>query len=153
MSKRLLPSLFILSVALYLSGSALASIAPYYPPAKEIKYVQCTIGRSDLKVTINGCGRVNVGSFEKSISLNSTWKILPPENSVEPFINGVDLDKGYQNPAFDDSKFQLNKVGVGAGVGIRLDTPLGLLRLDYGVHKAEDGKLVGKPYFSIGQAF
>lgn len=54
--------------------------------------------------------------------------------------------------AFDNSDFKLNKMGVGAGLGIRVDTPLGLLRLDYGVH-LENGKPVGKPYFSIGQAF
>lgn len=39
------------------------------------------------------------------------------------------------------------------GVGVRLDTPLGLLRLDYGLGKAADDTRKGQFYFGIGQAF
>jgi len=42
---------------------------------------------------------------------------------------------------FDDIKF-------GYGVGLRFDTPLGPIRLDYGL--GEEG---GQTYFSIGQTF
>ena len=38
------------------------------------------------------------------------------------------------------------------GVGVRLDTPLGLLRLDYGLGKVDDTRK-GQFYFGIGQAF
>lgn len=39
------------------------------------------------------------------------------------------------------------------GVGVRLDTPLGLLRLDYGFGKDEDNKRSGQFYFGVGQTF
>ena len=42
---------------------------------------------------------------------------------------------------------------LGSGFGIRLDTPLGLLRLDFGLAKGKDGRIQGKTYFSFGQTF
>jgi outer membrane protein insertion porin family len=39
------------------------------------------------------------------------------------------------------------------GVGVRLDTPLGLLRLDYGLGKDAENNRSGQFYFGIGQAF
>lgn len=42
---------------------------------------------------------------------------------------------------------------LGAGLGLRFETPLGLLRLDYGMAKNPGGELGGKTYFSIGQLF
>lgn len=48
-----------------------------------------------------------------------------------------------------EEKVNLNDVKVGAGVGLRIDTPIGMIRLDYGWGK--DGK--GQSYFSIGQPF
>jgi outer membrane protein insertion porin family len=39
------------------------------------------------------------------------------------------------------------------GLGVRLDTPLGLLRLDYGFGKDETDKRVGQFYFGIGHTF
>jgi outer membrane protein insertion porin family len=40
---------------------------------------------------------------------------------------------------------------TGVGVGIRLDTPLGMMRFDYGFPMGGDRK--GRFYFSFGQAF
>ncbi|NLY11590.1 MAG: BamA/TamA family outer membrane protein [Firmicutes bacterium] len=39
------------------------------------------------------------------------------------------------------------------GVGVRVDTPLGLLRLDYGFGLNENNQRKGQLYFGIGQAF
>ncbi len=39
------------------------------------------------------------------------------------------------------------------GVGVRLDTPLGLLRFDYGLGKNEENKRSGQFYFGIGHTF
>ena len=39
------------------------------------------------------------------------------------------------------------------GLGVRLDTPLGLLRLDYGWGKNEEDERKGQFYFGIGQMF
>ena len=39
------------------------------------------------------------------------------------------------------------------GLGVRLDTPLGLLRLDYGWGKNEEDQRKGQFYFGVGQTF
>lgn len=39
------------------------------------------------------------------------------------------------------------------GVGVRLDTPLGLLRLDYGWGLNEEAKREGQFYFGLGHTF
>lgn len=39
------------------------------------------------------------------------------------------------------------------GLGVRLDTPLGLLRLDYGLGKDDNAKRKGQFYFGLGQTF
>jgi len=46
---------------------------------------------------------------------------------------------------------KVDDLQTGVGVGIRLDTPLGLMRFDYGFPMGGDRK--GKFYFSFGQAF
>jgi len=38
---------------------------------------------------------------------------------------------------------------AGAGIGVRIETPIGLMRIDYGISPEEGGKT----YFSLGQAF
>lgn len=42
----------------------------------------------------------------------------------------------------------LSDLKTGYGIGVRLDTPLGIMRIDYGI--GEDG---GRTYFSLGPAF
>lgn len=51
------------------------------------------------------------------------------------------------------SIFNLNDLNNSYGIGVRLDTPLGLLRLDYGRGKDEDLNRKGQFYFGIGQTF
>jgi len=53
----------------------------------------------------------------------------------------------------DDEKLDLRDLNNSFGVGVRLDTPLGLLRLDYGFGKNEENKRVGQFYFGVGQTF
>lgn len=48
---------------------------------------------------------------------------------------------------------QLQDLKNSFGVGVRLDTPLGLLRLDYGLGKDTSDNRKGQFYFGIGQAF
>lgn len=48
---------------------------------------------------------------------------------------------------------QLQDLKNSFGVGVRLDTPLGLLRLDYGLGKDAENNRKGQFYFGIGQAF
>ena len=47
-----------------------------------------------------------------------------------------------------DDPMSLADFSTGAGVGVRIDTPIGMLRIDYGV-----GKEGGQAYFSFGQMF
>jgi outer membrane protein insertion porin family len=47
-----------------------------------------------------------------------------------------------------DEPIRLDDIKFGYGVGLRFDTPLGPIRLDYGL--GEEG---GQTYFSIGQTF
>lgn len=51
------------------------------------------------------------------------------------------------------SLFSLGDLKNSYGLGVRLDTPLGLLRLDYGFGKDDADKRVGQFYFGIGQTF
>jgi len=48
-----------------------------------------------------------------------------------------------------DQSINLGDLRFGRGVGVRFDTPLGPIRLDYGIN--EEGE--GKTYFSIGHTF
>lgn len=69
-----------------------------------------------------------------------------------------DVAKGLQGVLFVDAgrawsqneTFRWPDVKVGKGVGIRIETPVGVMRLDYGLGSAGGG---GQTYFSIGQAF
>ncbi|MGE5572207.1 MAG: outer membrane protein assembly factor [Bacteroidota bacterium] len=47
-----------------------------------------------------------------------------------------------------DDPVNLADLSTGAGVGVRIDTPIGMLRIDYGI-----GKKGGQAYFSFGQMF
>ena len=51
-------------------------------------------------------------------------------------------------------EISLTDLAVGAGFGVRLDTPAALLRVDYGVPtSSRDGNRRGRWYFSVGQIF
>ena len=79
------------------------------------------------------------------------------------WISGVGfLDAG--NVFASAGKISLADLDVGAGVGLRLDSPVGLLRFDYGFALTRDRvsptpaaaantKRIGRFYFSIGQVF
>ncbi|HHV63265.1 MAG TPA: BamA/TamA family outer membrane protein [Firmicutes bacterium] len=66
------------------------------------------------------------------------------------------ITKGLQGVLFvdagnawvNDEAMDLNSLYTGLGVGVRIDTPIGLLRIDYGT-----GREGGQTYFSFGQTF
>jgi len=69
------------------------------------------------------------------------------------WVKGVAfLDAGN---AFEDvSAISLNGLKVGTGLGLRLDTPFAFFRLDIGFPIPQNSdRLIGRWYFSIGQAF
>jgi outer membrane translocation and assembly module TamA len=50
--------------------------------------------------------------------------------------------------------FNPGRLRTGAGLGLRINTPLGLVRIDYGFNlKPRPGETKGAFFFSIGQAF
>ncbi len=54
----------------------------------------------------------------------------------------------------DVQQISRGTTGFGAGLGIRYDTPIGPIRLDYGFAPTWSNSLKrGKVYFAIGQAF
>lgn len=75
------------------------------------------------------------------------------------FVNAeyrFQIIKGLQGVVFADSgatwlkdeSMSLSDFSTGAGVGVRIDTPIGMLRIDYGI-----GRKGGQAYFSFGQMF
>ena len=82
-------------------------------------------------------------SGNKKILANAEYRFKLADN-----LQGVvftDAGRAWKN----EEKVNLKEIKVGAGVGLRIDTPIGMIRLDYGWGK--DGK--GQSYFSIGQPF
>ena len=66
---------------------------------------------------------------------------------VENFTGVLFTDAG--NTWDQDDKIDLENLHYSYGAGLRMNTPIGQIRLDYGFN--EDGK--GQPHFSIGQSF
>ncbi|HHW14915.1 MAG TPA: BamA/TamA family outer membrane protein [Firmicutes bacterium] len=84
----------------------------------------------------------NAFSGDKYLVLNAEYRI--------PFskaLTGVVFaDAG---DAWDTNEpVELGKLRTGYGVGLRVDTPVGVMRIDYGI-----GQQGGKTYFSLGQTF
>ena len=91
--------------------------------------------------TVRGYG---YGEFigEKAVVVNGEYRF-----PVMKAIHGVVfLDAG--NAWKTDEKMGLGDLHAGYGVGVRLDTPIGVIRIDYGI--GEEG---GRAYLSLGQTF
>ena len=58
------------------------------------------------------------------------------------------LDAGYARDKRDEKRFDLTKIKTGYGAGIRFNTPVGPVKLDYGI-----GRDRGRFHFSFGQQF
>ena len=82
-------------------------------------------------------------SGDKSLVFNAEYRLPLAENFQAVFF--VDWGQAWdyeESIDFSDLKF-------GKGMGIRFDTPIGPIRLDYGI--GEEGE--GKTYFSVGHTF
>ena len=87
----------------------------------------------------------SLGEFsgDKSLVFNVEYRFPLAENFQAVLFADWGQAWDYEESIdFEDLKF-------GRGVGIRFDTPLGPIRLDYGI--SEEGE--GKTYFSIGHTF
>ena len=79
---------------------------------------------------------------DKMLVFNSEYRI----RLVDAVQGVVFMDWG--NAWKDGANMDVSDLNMGYGLGIRLDTPLGIIRIDYGI--GEDG---GQTYFSFGQSF
>lgn len=86
----------------------------------------------------------NYGNFEgdRMLVFNTEFR-FPIANAVEGVVFA-----DFGNTFAHDEGVDLRSLKAGYGVGVRLDTPLGMMRIDYGI--GEDG---GRTYFSLGPAF
>ncbi len=86
-------------------------------------------------------------------NLKFTWNVLEIRQAIYKWIGGAAfLDMG--NVWSDADEFRLKDIRTSPGIGIRVSTPIGLARLDYGVNiSPRSGEPGGQIYFSMGQAF
>jgi outer membrane protein insertion porin family len=99
------------------------------------------IGGAD---TVRGYAN-NAFSGEKYLLANAEYRF-----DVSKGLTGVAfLDAGTAWEASAPS--DLGQLKVGYGLGMRVDTPLGVMRIDYGV--PADHSQGGRTYFSLGQTF
>lgn len=86
----------------------------------------------------------NFGEFagDRMLVLNTEFR-FPIVDAVEGVVF-ADFGRAFTA----GEPIRLDDLKAGYGVGVRLDTPLGILRIDYGI--GEDG---GRTYFSFGPTF
>lgn len=94
-------------------------------------------------------GADTVRGYENNAFAGDKYLVLNAEYRFQ-------LSKGLTGVVFADSgdawssgdPVELSTLKTGYGLGLRVDTPVGMMRIDYGVGR--DG---GKTYFSLGQTF
>ncbi len=81
------------------------------------------------------------------------WNVAELRQSIYKFIGGVVFaDVGGVWPRLN--KFRLDDFRFAVGAGLRVNTPIGIVRLDYGVNPDKRGdEPRGNLYFSLGQTF
>jgi outer membrane protein insertion porin family len=81
------------------------------------------------------------------------WNVLEVRRAIyKMFGMVVFLDAG--NIWSDIQAFRINDLRVSPGTGLRANTPIGIIRLDYGINvDPRDGEPHQKLYFGMGQAF
>lgn len=109
-----------------------------FSPQELLNYEKYTVGGSE---TLRGY-KANQFAGNKMLLLNAEYRI-PIVKSVEGVVF---TDSGYAWEA--GQSVNLKDMKLSAGAGVRLNTPLGQIRLDYAF-----GDQGGMPHFSIGQSF
>jgi outer membrane protein insertion porin family len=81
------------------------------------------------------------------------WNLLEIRQSIYKMIGGaLFADVGNVWPSA--TEFRLKDIRTSAGVGLRVNTPIGIVRLDYGINlQPENGEPKERLYFNMGQAF
>ncbi|MDA8169507.1 MAG: outer membrane protein assembly factor BamA [Nitrospiraceae bacterium] len=103
-------------------------------------YAQDTLGPKGADGTPIGGNAFVLGNIELRTMLGKNWGIVPFLDMGNVWIRASDISLG-------DLKYA-------TGLGLRYNTPVGPLRLDYGIKlNREPGESHGELNFSIGQAF
>ena len=81
------------------------------------------------------------------------WNMLEVRRAIYKIVGGVFfVDVG--NVWSASEQVDLRDLRTSVGIGLRVNTPVGLARLDYGVNAdPQEGEPGGKVYFSMGQVF
>lgn len=81
------------------------------------------------------------------------WNLMEIRQSIYKMIGGA-LFADVGNVWLSAEEFRLKDIRTSAGVGLRVNTPIGIVRLDYGINlQPEKGEPKERIYFSMGQAF
>ncbi len=82
-----------------------------------------------------------------------TWNLLEIRQSVYKMI-GLALFADVGNVWLGPRHFHFNDLRSCVGAGLRANTPIGIVRLDYGINlQPEKEEESAKLYFNMGQAF
>ncbi|MBE3578029.1 MAG: outer membrane protein assembly factor [Limnochordales bacterium] len=156
------------SLLLQFAGGLLRGDAQFSKYEDQLAYY-CKVGEGGQVLAVRvaaGVGTGNIPDQEKFLvggadtvrgyeyGANQGTKMLVINGEYRFPISGrvggvVFVDSGR---AWKESEtVKVSDLQTGVGVGIRLDTPLGLMRFDYGFPLGGDRK--GRFYFSFGQAF
>jgi translocation and assembly module TamA len=85
--------------------------------------------------------------------LKLVWNLVEIRQAVYKMI-GLALFADVGDILWQPEAFRLGNIRTSAGVGLRANTPIGIMRLDYGVNlKRKKGEPEAKLYFNMGQAF
>lgn len=104
--KKTLIILTLLAGSYWAQATAVAPLPPFYPESKPAgtydpnKFTPKNAAAIDLP-----SGRTCERNFVETISLNGTWKFSGLERGTTPFRADADLNKGYERPGFDDSRW------------------------------------------------
>ena len=98
-------------------------------------------------------GPLNERRIPTGGKLRLIWHVLEIRRRIYRMLGGVlfaDMGAVWEKP----SDIDLRDLRAGIGCGLRLNSPIGLGRLDYGINlDRRTGESFGNLYFSMGQAF
>jgi outer membrane protein insertion porin family len=81
------------------------------------------------------------------------WNLLEIRQALYKMF-GMALFAEVGNVWSKPSNFNIEDIRTSAGLGLRVNTPVGIMRLDYGINlQPKKGEPGGKLYFSMGHAF
>jgi len=85
--------------------------------------------------------------------LKLVWNLLEIRQSLYKMI-GIVFFADVGNVWLEPKDFHFNDLRSCVGLGLRANTPVGIVRLDYGINlQPKKGEPSGKLYFNMGQAF